>query len=106
MTAVLKSSGIYADGFFLNPDTGFDTEEFRRYCSGTVIIGNINQNKRNGINRKYLFDDLLYKCRFVVKHTNAWFNAFKATLLRFETNEIYWKALNLLTITMISLRRL
>ncbi len=52
------------------------------------------------------FDSLLYKCRFVVERTNAWLDAFKTILVRFETNEIHWKALNLLAFCVILLRQL
>ncbi len=45
------------------------------------IIGNIDQNKRNGSEHGHLFDELLYKCRFVVERTNAWLDAFKAILV-------------------------
>ncbi|MCF6332221.1 MAG: hypothetical protein L3J11_02975 [Draconibacterium sp.] len=52
------------------------------------------------------FDDLLYKYRFVVERTNAWLDAFKAILVRFETNKIHWKALNIIAFCVILLRRL
>jgi len=106
MLANLESSGIRTDGLFLNADSGFDTEDFRRYCSENEIIGNIDQNKRNGKINEYLFDDLLYKCRFVVERTNAWLDAFKAILVRFETKSLHWKALNLLAFSVILLRKL
>jgi len=106
MLANLESSGIRTDGLFLNADSGFDTEDFRRYCSKKEIIGNIDQNKRNGTINEYLFDDLLYKCRFVAERTNAWLDAFKAILVRFETKSLHWKALNLLAFSVILLRKL
>jgi len=106
MIAGLESSVIRTDGLFLNADAGFDTEEFRSYCTEVEIIGNINQNKRNGATVEHLFDDLLYKCRFVVERTNAWMDAFKAILVRFETNAVHWKALNLLAFCVILLRKL
>lgn len=106
MIAGLEASEISTDGLFLNADSGFDTEEFRRYCSEIEIVGNIDQNKRNGTINEYLFDDLLYKCRFVVERTNAWLDAFKAILVRFETNAIHWKALNLIAFIVILLRKL
>jgi transposase len=55
---------------------------------------------------EHLFDELLYKCRFVIERTNAWLDAFKAVLVRFETNKIHWKALNLLAFCVILLRQL
>lgn len=106
MITVLETSKIRTDGLFLNADSGFDTDEFRGYCSEIEIIGNIDQNKRNGSVKEYLFDELLYKCRFVVERTNAWLDAFKAVLVRFETNAVHWKALNLLAFCVILLRKL
>lgn len=106
MITELEASEIRTDGLFLNADSGFDTEEFRGYCSEVDIEGNIDRNKRNGVLGEYLFDDLLYKCRFVVERTNAWLDAFKAILVRFETNAIHWKALNLLAFCVILLRKL
>jgi len=106
MVADIQTSSIKIDGLFLNADAGFDTEDFRRYCYKNDIIGNIDQNKRNGTENEYLFDELLYKCRFVVERTNAWLDAFKAILVRFETNAIHWKALNLIAFCVILLRQL
>jgi transposase len=100
----LKSANLRIDGLFLNADAGFDTSEFRAFCNQNEIIDNIDQNNRNGIENEHLFDDELYKCRFVVERTNAWLDAFKAILVRFETNKIHWKALNLLAFSIILLR--
>ena len=102
----LEASNIAVDGLFLNADSGFDSKEFREYCVGKDIVGNIAINPRNGNNEDYLFDDLLYKCRFVIERTNAWLDAFKALLVRFETNKNHWKALHLLAFTVILLRQL
>ena len=102
----IQSSNINTDGLFLNADAGFDTDGFRNFCYKNDIIDNIDKNKRNGNENDHLFDDLLYKCRFVVERTNAWLDAFKAILVRFETNKIHWKALNLLAFCVILLRQL
>ena len=102
----LHLSSIPVEGLFLNADAGFDTEDFRTYCFQKDIIGNIDQNKRNGNATDHLFDKILYKCRFVVERTNAWLDAFKAILIRFETNSVHWKALNLLAFIVILLRKL
>ena len=102
----IQQAGIRTDGLFLNADAGFDTEGFRSYCFENDIIDNIDQNKRNGNQGDHIFDALLYKYRFVVERTNAWLDAFKALLVRFETNKIHWKALNLLGFCVILLRQL
>ena len=102
----IKKSNIRTDGLFLNADAGFDTSEFREYCSENEIFGNIVKNKRNGDKKEYFFDDKLYEFRYVIERTNAWLDAFKAILVRFETNKIHWKALNLLAFSVILLRQL
>ena len=102
----LEKSEIVVEGLFLNADAGFDSKELREYCVSKEIIGNIAINPRNGNNEDYLFDDLLYKRRYVIERTNAWLDGFKALLVRFETNQIHWKALNLLAFTIVLLRQL
>jgi len=102
----LRASSIRTEWLFLNADAGFDTEGFRLYCYKNDIIDNIEKNKRNGSENDQQFDKLLYSRRFVVERTNAWLDAFKAILTRFETNKIHWKALNLLAFCVILLRQL
>ena len=106
MLSEIRLSGIETDGLFLNADAGFDTTEFRSCCFENDIFGNIDNNERNGTESNYLFDELLYRCRFIIERTNAWLDAFKAILVRFETNKIHWKALNLLAFCVILLRKL
>lgn len=102
----IEKSNIRTDGLFLNADAGFDTSEFRKYCSENEIFSNIVKNKINGDKKEYFFDDKLYEFRYVIEKTNAWLDAFKAILVRFETNKIHWKALNLLAFSVILLRQL
>lgn len=106
MIGNIQSCGIATDGLFLNADAKFDMEDFRVYCYQQEILDNIDQNRRNGDMEEHLFDELLYKCRFVVERTNAWLDAFKAVLVRFETNAIHWKALDLIAFCVILLRQL
>lgn len=82
----IQFSNISADGLFLNADAGFDTEEFRKFCYINNIIDNIDMNSRNGKENDHIFDELFYKCRFIIEKTKAWLDAFKALLVRFETN--------------------
>ena len=106
MLSNIRASSIRTDGLFLNADAGFDVKEFRQYCGKNEIFDNIDKNKRNGILSEKIFDEMLYKCRFVIERTNAWLDAFKALLVRFETNKIHWKALHLLAFCAILLRQL
>lgn len=106
MLTDIRSSNIDTSGLFLNADAGFDIDNFRIFCNQHEIIDNIDQNKRNGCVSENVFDPVLYKCRFVIERTNAWLDAFKALLVRFETNKLHWKALHLLAFCVILLRQL
>ena len=104
----IQLAEILIDGLFLNADAGFDTTNFRSYCYANEIFDNIDKNKRNGnpSESNIIFDEVLYKTRFVIERTNAWLDAFKAVLIRFETNDLYWKGLMLLAFSVILLRKL
>ena len=106
MNDFLQKSDIRTDGLFLNADAGFDTFAFRNCLFKYDIIDNIDFNKRNGKNDVSFFDDILYKQRFVIERTNAWLDAFKAILVRFETKKSHWKALNIIAFCVILLRQL
>jgi transposase len=71
MIGNIQSCGIATDGLFLNADAGFDVKDFRGYCYQQEIVDNIDQNRRNEDVEEHLFDELLYKSRFVVERTNA-----------------------------------
>ena len=106
MVCSVDAAGISTEGLFLNADAGFDHKAFRVYCDSKEIIHNIDKNQRNGNKEEYLFDALLYRCRFVIERTNAWLDAFKALLVRFETKQLHWRALHLIAFSVILLRRL
>jgi len=108
MLRSIQIADIPIKGLFLNADSGFDTSGFRSYCFRNEIFENIDKNKRNGdLHESYtVFDELLHKTRFVIERTNAWLDAFKAILVRFETNNLHWKALLLLAFSVILLRKL
>ena len=102
----IQASGIAIKGLFLNADAGFDSSAFRIYCQQNDIVCNIASNARNKCNSDYLFDDKLYRHRFVIERTNAWLDGFKALLVRFETNPVHWRNLVLLSFLIILLRQL
>jgi len=102
----IKKSKINTDGLFLNADAGFDTKQFRDFCFEKDIMANICKNNRNGNQKEVVFDEKLYKTRFVIERTNAWLDAFKAILVRFETNKTHWEALNMIAFIVILLRQL
>lgn len=108
MLADLEKSNLSYDSLFLNADAGFDTIGFRKFCEEKGIIANIDFNERNGqeIRQGYIFDEDLYKDRYVIERTNAWIDGFKALLIRFETNDIHWRAWHFIAFTLILLRTL
>lgn len=106
MIREIGASTISTNGLFLNADAGFDTQGVRNLFLQNDIIANIDANRRNGCEEESFFDELLYKRRFVIERTNAWLDSFKALLVRFETNKIHWKALNILACIVIFIRQL
>ena len=94
----LKLAEISTQGLFMNADAGFDSAKLRHLCFVNDILPNIDINKRNSnsIDYEYFVDELLYKERFSVERTNAWLDAFKAILTRFETRKDTWTALHYL----------
>ena len=106
MLADLKQSHIETNGLFLNAGAGFDSERFRNICSSKGIVANIEFNKRNLKNSddQPLLDDKLCKERFSVERTNAWLDAFKALLVRFETKSQNWLSLHYLAFALILMR--
>lgn len=91
---------------FLNADAGFDSQGFRNLCLAHDIIANVDFNKRNSkdTDNQPLKDDELYKERFSVERTNAWLDAFKALLVRFETKSQTWMSLHYLAFSLILFR--
>lgn len=106
MLSTLEEATVPVEGLFLNADSGFDTTNFRQYCESREIITNIARNKRNKkqVDDEDLLDELLYSNRFVVERTNAWLDAFKTLLVRFETNDVHWKAWHMIAFAVILLR--
>ncbi len=106
MLADLQQSQLEINGLFLNADAGFDSVDFRRICFQKGIIANVDFNRRNSKNtdNQPLLDDQLYKERFSVERTNAWIDAFKALLIRFETKALNWLSLHYIAFSLILLR--
>lgn len=102
----IQKSNVDTKGLFLNADSGFDVKELRNYCYQNEIHANIASNKRNGQIQSQIFDEVLYKQRFVIERTNAWLDGFRTLLIRFETNKTHWKDLHIIAFMIILCRRL
>ena len=108
LTGLLKEAGLEVEGLFLNADAGFDSEAFRKLCSGHKIEANIAFNPRNGTGSEgyVYFDPELYRRRNTVEQACAWLDSFKALLVRFETKASNWIALHFLAFTVLFIRKI
>ena len=71
------------------------------------IIASVCPNPRNGEPAEdYLFDDELYKERFVIERTNAWMDGFRSILTRFDTTVSSWKGWNYLAFAVVFLKKI
>lgn len=111
---ILKAAGINLKDLFLNADPGFDSKELREACQKEEIIPNLKANPRNSANQQqepyqsgtHIFDDELYKDRYVIEHANAWIDGFKALLVRFEFSIRNWVSLHFMAFSVIFLRKI
>ena len=106
----LKRLGMAIAGAYFNADPAFDTKAARKTCFNHGVIPNIAENKRNRKQpkrgRKRLFDEVIYKRRFVSERTFAWIDKFRALLLRFDRKDVYFLGGHFIAFTMINLRHL
>lgn len=109
MIAVLEQAAINCKGIFVNADPGFDSQELKDTCAENEIELNVKPNKRNqkqqGDTFTY-FDDELYKRRTKIEHANAWMDAFKALLIRYEKLTKTWMALQWLALITLFCRKI
>jgi transposase len=104
----LKRLGLKIGGAFFNADSAFDTKEARKTCFNHGVVPNIAENKRNRKRpkrgRRRLFDEEVYKRRFVAERCFAWVDKFKRLLIRFERKDAHFLGAHYLAFAMINLR--
>lgn len=110
MIAFLEDATISMDGVFMNADAGFDSKSFKKNCDSKAIELNVKENPRGRKCSKpttLYFDDLLYdKNRYKIERTNAWMDAYKGILVRFEKLTITWWNMLWLSIIAIFLKKI
>ena len=103
----IQAKGLSTDGLFLNADPGFDSKELREISDQYGIIPNVKENKRNSSvdsNEGYLFDNELYKDRYVIERTNAWIDNFRQLSIRYEAKARNWLGAHYLAFTLMFLK--
>ncbi len=109
LLGLLDEAAISYNGVFLNADPGFDSEELIALCYEKNIELNVKPNPRNekesDCNYRY-FDEELYKRRTVIEHANAWMDAFKALIIRYEKKSETWVALQWMAMITRFLRKI
>lgn len=110
MITFLEEDSITMDGVFMNADAGFDSKSFKRNCDSKGIELNVKENPRSrkGTNPTTpFFDDQLYnENRYKIERTNAWMDAYKGILIRFEKLTITWWNMLWLSVIAIFLKKL
>ena len=103
----LLNAGIPVDGLFCNLDAGFDGRALRLALDKHGVVSNVCPNRRNGADSyaEYCFDKEMYCERWMVERSNAWMDAFKAILVRFDTTVSGRKAWNYLAFIVIFLKK-
>lgn len=110
MMQLLEEAGISMEGVFMNADAGFDSASFKKNCASKDIVLNVKDNPRRTkttANSTTCFDDKLYdENRYKVEQTNAWMDAYKGILTRFEKLTITWWNMQWLCVIAIFLRKI
>jgi hypothetical protein len=104
----MKRLGLSIIGSLLNADAIFDTRDARKVCFNHKVVPNIADNKRNRKTtkrgRKRLFNPTAYKKRFACERTFAWIDKFRALLIRFDRQAVYFLGSHFLAFALINLR--
>lgn len=110
MLAKIEDLKINLKGLFMNADSGFDAEDFKSVCYQKEMIPNIDRNKRRKDETHeidlYVFDNQLYRRRFVVEQLNAWVDGFKGLVIRYETTSRNWMSFHYIAFLIIFVRKL
>lgn len=102
----LNQANISVAGLFINADAGFDGDKLFKVFDRYEIFPNIPENKRNsGKSIERLLDCELYEERYAIERTNAWIDAFRSCLNRFDFTNSSWIGFNYLAFIVIGLRK-
>jgi len=94
MVDTLQQASISVEGLFINADAGFDSATLRRICHqlGIHLNAPSRANNNQQIEQYNCFDELMYDSRYVVERTNAWMDADRSFIIRYDTTISRWTA--------------
>lgn len=99
---------ISLSGSFLLADKGYDSFEFRKYLDSKGLRSNIPKRSTTlGLEKElYNCDPKIYKFRFIIERTNAWFKSFKRLRFRYDRSSCSFEAFLSMAIIVMCVRRL
>ncbi|MGL4612191.1 MAG: transposase family protein, partial [Trueperaceae bacterium] len=104
----VKRLGLVLQGALFNADAGFDILAARKVCFNHGLIPNIPENTRNRKKPKpgpkRLFNNDIYKHRFIIERSFAWQDKFRHLLIRFDRKDTYFLGASFIAFAMINLR--
>ena len=110
MAEVLGESTVSLKGVFMNADAGFDCDKFKAKCEEMEIELNVKANKRGAkestLEYEYFDTELYNKNRYKVEQSNAWMDAYKGILVRYEKLLVTWRNMLWLCITAICIKKI
>ena len=87
-----------------------DSKRFKTKCSDEMIELNVKENSRGAkeSTEEYVYfnKELYMKNRYKVKQSNAWMDAFKGIIIRYEKLNRNWWSMLWLCITAIFMRKI
>ena len=104
----IKRQDLSIQGSYFNADSAFDTKEARKVCFNYQLLPNIPENKRNRKKAKpgpkRMFNQNVYKRRFIAERSFAWVDKFRALLIRYDRRDLYFLSAHYIAFAMINLR--
>lgn len=91
----LKCLNINFEGLFINADAGFDYPALRDHLQLQGAFLNaplVRRANKDMCAYDYYCDEQAYKERFVIERTNAWMDAYRSLMHRFDTTVESWGA--------------
>jgi len=106
----LREQGLSIRGASFNADSAFDTQEARKTCFHHGRKPNLPENKRNRTKnkrgRKRRCNPDGYQRRVTSERSFAWIDPFRALLVRFDRQDLYFLNERYIAFAMIHIRHL